>query len=66
MTSAGSRRLYRSRNDRWIAGVCGGLAEYTGLPVRLVRFLFFLFGWFGVGEFVYIALWILVPKEPGV
>lgn len=64
MRSTGTRRLYRSRTDRWLSGVCGGLAEYTGLPARLIRFLFFLFGWFGIGEIVYIALWILVPKEP--
>jgi phage shock protein C len=66
MSSTTGRRLYRSRDDRWIAGICGGLAEYTGLPVRLLRFLFFLFGWFGVGELVYIALWILIPNEPRV
>jgi phage shock protein C len=57
------RRLTRSRDDRWVAGICGGIAEYTGLSVGGIRLLFFLFGWFGIGELVYIALWILIPKE---
>lgn len=57
-------RLTRSRSDRWLAGVCGGLADFTGLSPGVVRLLFFIFGWFGVGELVYIALWIVIPKEP--
>lgn len=32
--------LYRSANNRWLAGVCGGIAEYTGIPAILVRLLF--------------------------
>lgn len=63
MSNLPRRGLTRSRNDRWIAGVCGGLAAYTGLSPAGVRLVFFLFGWFGVGELVYIALWILLPKE---
>lgn len=55
-------RLHRSTHDRWIAGVCGGLAEFTGLSPGAVRLLFFLFGWFGIGELVYLALWIFLPK----
>ncbi len=61
--STPSRRLTRSTRDRWIAGVRGGLAEFTGLSPGAVRLLFFLFGWFGIGELVYIALWIFLPKD---
>lgn len=64
MSNRPHRRLTRSTRDRWIAGVCGGLAEYTGLSPAGIRLVFFLFGWFGVGELVYIAMWILLPKEP--
>jgi phage shock protein C len=63
MSNVPQRRLTRSRDDRWIAGVCGGLAEFTGLSAGAIRLVFFLFGWFGVGELVYIAMWILIPKE---
>lgn len=60
---ATTQRLTRLRTNRWIAGVCGGLAEFTGLSVGTIRLLFFLFGWFGIGELVYLALWIIMPKE---
>lgn len=45
-----------------IAGVSAGLADGFGLPVTLVRLLFVVFALTGVGEVVYIVLWILMPK----
>lgn len=57
-------RLVRPRSSRVIAGVCAALADRFGLSRTLVRVGFVLFGLFGVGELVYIALWILIPKEP--
>lgn len=61
-----ARRLYRSRRHRIIAGVAGGMAEWSGLPVALVRFLWllaFLPG--GVpGLLLYVLCWILIPSEP--
>ncbi len=57
-----SRQLARPRNGKWIAGVCAGLADRFGLPRFLVRLGFVIFGVVGVGELVYIALWILMPK----
>lgn len=59
------RRLYRSRTQRSIAGICGGLAEFFGTDVtllRLVTLLLILFG--GLSLWVYIILWIIVPKAP--
>jgi len=47
-----------------IAGVCAALANRFGISRALVRVGFVLFGLFGVGEIVYIVLWILIPKEP--
>ena len=55
--------LARPRNDKWIAGVCSGLARRFGLPTALVRLLFVIFGLVGAGEIAYIVLWILMPKE---
>lgn len=62
-TTGRGRQLRRSRNDRWIAGVAGGLAEYFDISPGGVRLLFFLFGLFGAGEVAYIVLWILMRKE---
>jgi phage shock protein C len=55
--------LVRPRNGKMIAGVCAGLASRFGISKVLVRIGFVLFGLFGVGELVYIALWIVIPKE---
>ncbi|MBA3618089.1 MAG: PspC domain-containing protein [Acidothermales bacterium] len=55
-------QLVRPRSGKVIAGVCAGLADRFGLSRGLVRILFVLFGLVGAGEFVYIALWILLPK----
>lgn len=56
-------QLVRPRKGKVIAGVCASLADRFGLSRTLVRVLFVLFGLFGVGELVYIVLWIIVPKE---
>ena len=59
------RRLYRSRKDRKLAGVCGGLAAYWGIdPVipRLVWVAFALAA--GAGILAYVICWIVIPQEP--
>ena len=49
-----------------IAGVCGGLAEYIGIDPIIIRLLFLLFFFVGLGGFwLYIILWIIMPQEPG-
>ena len=56
--------LRRSRSDRWIAGVCGGLALATGLETWAWRLLFaalLLCG--GAGLLLYVLMWIFVPSE---
>ena len=57
------RSLVRPRNRKVIAGVCAALATRFGISVMVVRLGFVFFGLFGVGELVYIALWILIPKD---
>ena len=56
--------LRRSLSDRWLGGVCGGIAQVTGTPSWVWR-LAFLFGivFAGCGLALYILLWILVPQE---
>jgi phage shock protein C len=62
-----SEKLYRSRTDRQVAGVCGGLAKRFNVDPTLVRVLFLVLGIFGgAGIVLYIAMWIIVPKEPPV
>ena len=56
--------LRRSRMDRWIGGVCGGIARATGLDSWVWRLIFtVLFLAFGSGVFLYILLWIFVPED---
>ena len=55
----------RSRIDRWLGGVCGGLAELTGIAAWLWRMLFSLSVLCaGTGIAIYILLWIFVPDAP--
>ncbi len=56
--------LRRSRSDRWIAGVCGGIAHATGVESWLCRLLFAILSFFGgAGLVLYVLLWIFVPVE---
>jgi phage shock protein C len=59
------KKLRRSRNDKMVAGVCGGVAKLLGVDAALVRILLVaatLFG-FGAGAVLYLACWILMPEE---
>jgi phage shock protein PspC (stress-responsive transcriptional regulator) len=60
------KKLYRSRTDKMIAGVCGGLAQYLGIDSTLLRLLFALLVVFGIGSgiLIYLVLMIIVPLEP--
>ncbi len=59
------QRLYRSRSERWIAGVCGGLSEYFKVDVSALRIAFSLLSlWHGVGLLFYLLLVLIVPDEP--
>lgn len=60
------RPLLRSRNDKWIAGVCSGLARYWGLDPVLVRILFVALALCPVLPAIipYIVCWIVMPQEP--
>ncbi len=59
------RKLYRSRTERSIAGICGGLGAFFDTDptmIRLVMLLLILFG--GLSIWVYIILWFVIPEEP--
>lgn len=58
--------LRRSKSNRWIGGVCAGLAEWLGWDVTLVRVLYVLISIFSAafpGILAYIILWIVMPEE---
>jgi phage shock protein C len=60
-----TRKLYRSKTDRKLAGVCGGLAQYFNIDPTLIRVLFVVLAVLGgSGLVLYLALWIIVPNEP--
>jgi phage shock protein PspC (stress-responsive transcriptional regulator) len=59
-----NKKLYRSRTERMLGGVCGGLGEYLNLDPTLVRLAFVaatLLG--GPGVVAYVVLWIITPEE---
>ena len=58
------KKLYRSKKDKMIAGVCGGIAEYFDIDptlVRLLTLLFILLG--GAGVITYLIAWIIIPEK---
>lgn len=60
------KRLTRSRKDRMLAGICGGIAEYMVVDPTVVRLIFALATFFTVlfpGVLIYLIMWIVVPKE---
>lgn len=60
------KKLYRSRNDQVIAGVCKGVSRYFDVDVTLIRLVWVLaviLG--GTGVLAYFVAWIIIPEEPG-
>ena len=63
-SSMKTKLLRRSRTNRSIAGICGGLAEYLGVdatPIRIIMIFLVLFG--GMSLWVYVIMWLLIPEE---
>ncbi len=61
----GSKRLFRSKNEKMIAGVCGGLASYFSVDPTLVRLIFILLLFAPPsGILIYLIMWLITPLEP--
>ncbi|WP_069649158.1 PspC domain-containing protein [Caloranaerobacter ferrireducens] len=59
------QKLYRSTNDKMIAGVCGGIAEYFNIDSTLVRLFWLILGFtMGIGFLAYIICAIVIPESP--
>lgn len=62
--SAALNALRRSRDDRWLGGVCGGLAQISGLASWIWRLIFLgLLFCSGTGLIAYLLLWLVLPEE---
>ena len=63
--AAAINALRRSRDDRWLGGVCGGIGRATGVATWIWRLLFVLLAACGgTGLLLYVLLWILMPEDP--
>ena len=61
------KRLQRPYDDRIIAGVCAGLADYFGIDRTIMRLIYIVLSFLsvGTGVLVYLLLWFLMPEGPG-
>lgn len=59
-----NRKLYRSRKNKMIGGVCGGIAEYLGIDPTIIRLIWaFTTLFWGAGIIIYLLAWIIIPEE---
>ncbi len=58
------KRLYRSKKERMVAGVCGGIGEYFDIDPVIVRiiWIFFILG-YGSGLLAYLIAWLVIPER---
>ena len=60
------KRVYRSKKNKMLAGVCGGIAEYFDVDPVLVRLLFVMLALMGfAGIILYLVAWLIIPESPG-
>lgn len=60
-----TKKLYRSRHERWMFGVCGGLGRYFSVDPIVFRLIFIvLFFGYGTGLLLYILMTLLIPENP--
>lgn len=59
-----NRKLYRSDRDKMICGVCGGIGEYLNVDPTLIRLLWVIFCFMGMGFPAYILAAIIIPLNP--
>ena len=63
---AETKKLYRSTQDKQLAGICGGLGEYLNVDPTVMRILF-VAGFFLTGSLMfwaYLVMWIVIPETP--
>ncbi len=60
------KKLTRNPDDKWLGGVCGGIADYTGVDANVVRLVVAVCTLLGAGSLIvaYIVAWVLMPARP--
>jgi phage shock protein C len=60
------KKLTRNRDDKWVGGVCGGIATYTGVDANLIRLIVAVATLLGAGSLIlgYLVAWMLMPAQP--
>lgn len=60
------KKLTRTPDDKWVAGVCGGIGQYTGVDANVVRLVVVVLTVLGAGSLIiaYVVAWILMPNQP--
>ncbi len=58
------KKLYRNTNNKVLAGVCSGLAEYVNIDPTIVRVIWALVGLSGAGIIAYLACALIIPEKP--
>ena len=58
------KKLYRNTNEKMIAGVCSGLAEYLNIDATIVRLIWALVGLTGAGILAYLVAALIIPEKP--
>jgi len=60
-----NKKLFRSRDNKMLAGVCAGFAQYLNVDVTILRVILVLVTIFGgSGLLIYFIFWIIIPEEP--
>ncbi len=59
-----NKKLYRSREQKMLAGVCGGIAEYFNIDVTIIRLIWAVIALSGTGVLIYIIAAIVIPERP--
>ncbi|NQT33735.1 PspC domain-containing protein [bacterium] len=59
-----SKRLYRSMDNRLLAGVCSGLGEYFEIDPVIIRIIWIILGIGGYGILLYMLFWLIIPRKP--
>lgn len=59
-----NRKLYRSKNDRILCGVCGGIGEYLNIDATLIRLIWVILAGTGTGVLAYFLAAVIIPPDP--
>jgi phage shock protein C len=58
------KKLYRSAKNRILGGVCGGIGEFLNVDPTIIRLIWILFSFNGVGLIFYLLAWLIIPRNP--